>query len=393
MEAQSLLSIEDKIQGFLEPDLDSFTLQGLDDIFIGIEKQIIISASAKDKGAKDAKLGGRWNANIQYGIENSVNMPVQVERIGTDSAVINHKFQLQGPYKIHISVSSIPVKGSPFTVNVQWGSSSQLDKWQTIDDFLKKDHLEAIEESFRYGLEQYDFCCEKMSRFALDYRNHLRNRIEFIKSDEKRERISMRLEKCILLKHVGSLLDDFPTLEGILVSHNSWMKWPEEKGYQARILSRLPEKEKKALIDKCTLFAKSRIGYGATFIFPVEFRSENKVIPKQLINTVTVIFVEKEKVKHNTQPFKNTKFDDLKTALGMALTEADKKGIKNMLIPSDISGNYFAGGKVEEAVLTIFSSWLAEHPETDLETLMVVHKEKTPKVSRRRKRDILKHPK
>ena len=383
MESQTVLSTEDRANGRVEPDLESFTLQGLDDVYMDEEKQFILSASPKIKTRfQESALGGRWTCNVQYSIEGAVVIPIEVIRVGLDSATFKHKFTLEGKYKLHIAVSSVPVKGSPFTVDVLWGSQSQLNKWKTIETFMSKDHSQVTHQALAASLELFNKGVREMSYDSLEYRRHILSRVGGLHPDQK-EATTKEVSRCIVLKKIGSILDDVPEMEGIFTSHNSWMEWPTKSGYQAKIIERISEKERKALLDKSSTFGKNNT-YGSTMIFPVINIAPpgQKVSPKQLINTVTVVF---KGGGRTSQPFKHTKYADLEQALSLGLREADKKGIKNIAIPANVSGNYFSGGKIEESVLKIVTEWTKTHPETGLETLTLVHKDQTPKSLRKKK--------
>jgi len=383
MESQDILSTEDKVNGRVEPDLNSFNLQGLDDVYMDEEKQFILSASPKVKTRyQESMLGGRWTCTTQYGIEGAVVVPVEVTRVGLDSATFKYKFTLEGKYKLHIAVSSIPIKGSPFTVDVHWGSQSQLNKWKTIETFLDRDHSAITRQSLTASLDIFNKKVHDMDYTSLDYRRHILSRVGGLQPDD-RKTIEQEVSRCIVLKKFGSILDDVPEMEGIFISHNSWMEWPTKSGYQAKVVERLAEKEKKALLEKSASFGKNNT-YGSTMIFPVTnvAGKGQGVCPKQLVNTVTVVF---KSGGRTSQPYKHTKYSDLEQALSLGFREANKKGIKNMAIPANVSGNYFSGGKIEESVLKIITDWVKAHPGTSLETLTLVHKDQTPKALRKKK--------
>jgi len=385
MESQSLLSIEDQLAGYVEPDLDSFVMQGVDAVWVNVQSDFVLSASPKERlKFQSPFLGGRWGVRIAYGTEGSPVSVVNVERVSQDSAIFSYKFLLEGVYKIYIDVSSIPVTGSPFSVTAKWGSENQLNKWSGIHTFLNQDCKTTTYASIRATASLLTEAIAEQKIEALDYRRHLLESIEKVdKIDETRKYIQ-DAGGCIVLRKQGSVIEDTYGLDAILVCHNSWMEWPKESGYQAKILGRLQEKERNLLLEKSTTFGKNKLNYGSTMIFPVSNLAlpDKKVNPKQLINTVTVVFKSRDKLA--SQPYKHTKMEDLKKALDLALREADRKGIKSIGIPHTISQNYYSGGKNDEAVFTVVKELASTKTYTSLKTLVIITKSQTPKTNRKK---------
>jgi len=387
-----LLTIDDQIAGRLEPDLDSFSIQGLEEVWMMVPKRFIISASAKTvEGAPStAPLGGAWSARIAFNIEGSISAPVEVVRMGADSAYFDYTFSLQGLWKIWLDVSSVPVKGSPFTVNVHWGSASQISKWQSIGGFLKGDVTSVTQASLGYSEILYVEAASRLDYQALDHRVHILSHVGAL-PPEKGAEIITRINRPILVRRLGSILDDFPDIQAIFVSHNSWMEWPKESGYQSRLLARLSEKDRKILLDRSASFGRSRLDYGSSMVFSAANIAPSgqsgqpvpPIQPKTLINVVTVIFRTKEKLTRNS--FVHTKPENLRRALHLGLIEAEAKGVRSIVIPSSISKNYFAGGKNDECIITSIKEWIANNPNSNIHTIVIAQKDPTPKVARKKR--------
>ncbi len=381
-----LLTIDDQIAGRLEPDLDSFSIQGLEEVWMMVPKRFIISASAKTvEGApSSAPLGGAWSARIAFNIEGSISAPVEVVRMGADSAYFDYTFSLQGLWKIWLDVSSVPVKGSPFTVNVHWGSASQISKWQSIGGFLKGDVTSVTQASLGYSEILFAEAASRLDYQALDHRVHILRYVGAL-PPEKSTEIITRINRPILVRRLGSILDDFPDIQAIFVSHNSWMEWPKESGYQSRLLARLSEKDRKILLDRSASFGRSRLDYGSSMVFSAAniAPSGQAIQPKTLINVVTVIFRTKEKLTRNS--FVHTKPENLRRALHLGLIEAEAKGVRSIVIPSSISKNYFAGGKNDECIITSIKEWITNNPNSNIHTIVIAQKDPTPKIARKKR--------
>jgi O-acetyl-ADP-ribose deacetylase (regulator of RNase III) len=243
---------------------------------------------------------------------------------------------------------------------------------------LKKEYSAIREVSLAASIKLFEDAVGAKRWAAVDYRRHI------LGVAGKDGEVGKKVDKCILVEKVGSLLDEFTDFEALLVSHNSWLEWPKLSGYQTKILARLSEKERKILLEKSASFGKNKLTYGSTMIFPVSNLAlpGGAANPKLLINTVTVVFKNKQKITEKVVT--NTKYEDLSRALGLSFSEAERKGIKSIVIPSRISGNYYQG-KNEEAVLNIIRDWIVSHPGTGLRTLVVVSKDQTPKTQRKKK--------
>lgn len=385
MESTELLSIEDQLAGYVEPDLSSFSLQGADDVWLNTESNFVLTASPKEKVRfQNPYLGGRWGVKISYGMDGSPISAVNVTRSGQDCAFFSYKFLLEGVYKIYVDVSSIPVSSSPFTVLVRTGSENQLDKWSKMHQFLSQDFPATSQASVNAFYALYIEAAKEHKVEALDYRRHLLGMLDNTPGIPNASDLSKEIRKCVVLRKQGSIVYDSSSLQALLVCHNSWMEWPKETGYQAKILNSLQEKEAKLLLEKSSSFGKNKLSYGSTVIFPVSNLAipEVKVNPKQLINTVTVVFKSKDKLA--SQPFKHTKPEDLKTALDLAFREADFKGIKSIGIPHTISQKYFSGGKNEETVFNIVKELASTKAYKNIEALVIFSKNQTPKPTRKK---------
>lgn len=399
-----ILTVDDQIAGRIEPDLHSFKIEGLDEVWMNVNKRFIITASPRfadsrpqDPTNEPKELGGLWNVRIVFNIEGSVPIPVKVTRFGPDSAYFEYQPSLQGRWKIWLDVSGTPVPGSPFDLNVHWGSGSQINKWTNIDAFLKGDSSSTTLASLG-ALEVLFLEASAINSFrALEYRKTVLDVISapsFPK--EKSLEISKRISNSILVIKSGSILDDFPEIESIFISHTSWMIWPKESGYQARLLSKLSDKESKMVIDRTSSFGKTRLNYGSTLIIPVSLGLEQK----KLVNTVTVLCKNKSGplgygTTSSPSGLKHTKEVDLRRALMLAFEEAERKGIRSIVLPSTISKNYFTGGRNDEAIVTIIKEWIArrrtESPLDEstemskLETICIARKDPTPKIPRKKR--------
>lgn len=395
-----LLTIEDQIAGRVEPDLNSFKIDGLDEVWMNVNKKFVITASPAfgGSGVAEKGLGGLWNVRIVFNIEGSIPIPVKVTRSGLDSAYFEYQPSLQGKWKVWLDVSGVPVVGSPFDMNVHWGTSSQINKWANIDSFLRGDSINTTLASLGAFEVLFLEAASKHSHQALEYRKTIRaTPIPAEKGKEILERIS----RCILIIKPGSILDDFPEIESIFVSHTSWMLWPKESGYQARLLSRLAEKEAKMVLERTSKFGKTRLDYGSTLIIPVSIPTETGVEPKKLVNTVTVLCKTKSGYS-GLGGYKHTKEADLRRSLFLAFEEVERKGIKSIVLPSTISKNYFTGGKNDESIVTIIKEWISRgeslsgrtSPSTDvgtnLEVVCIAHKDPTPKIPRKKRFDSVR---
>lgn len=394
-----LLTIDDQIAGRVEPDLDSFSIQGLDEVWMLVPKRFVITAAAKGLPDRplgdpllgkspDRPLGGAWAARVAFNIEGSASTSVEVVRMGPDSAYFDFTFSLQGLWKIWLDVSSVPVKGSPFIVNVHWGSASQISKWKTVEEFLTSADDDAVTAvtiaSLGYSEIQFSEAAAGNSYQALSYRAHV---LRFCESlpPEKSLAIRTRILRSVLVRRTGAILDDFPDIQAIFVSHNSWMEWPKESGYQSKLLARLSEKDRKSLLDRSVAFSRTRLTYGSTMLFSAANVAPpgRPIEPKCLINTVTVVFKAKDKV--TKAGYKHTKPEDLKHALNLSFLEAERKGITSIVVPSNISKNYFAGGKNDEIIYTGIKEWIARNPNTTIQTIVIAQKDPTPKVPRKKR--------
>lgn len=388
MDPQELLSIEDQLAGYVEPDLGSFILQGIEDVWLNAESNFVLTASPKEKlKFQSPYLGGRWGVRISYGLEGSPITTINVTRTGQDCAFFSYKFLLEGLYKIYVDVSSIPVVGSPFEVVVRTSSESQLDKWSKMYKFLNRECTATTQASIKAMASLLMEAAKEHRIEALEYRRHFLENLEKAPGGNGSpfvEGLLTETKKCLVLRKEGSVVYDSYDVQALLVCHNSWMEWPKESGYQAKILARLHEKEAKLLLEKSASFGKNKLGYGSTMIFPVSNVAlpGKKVNPKQLINTVTVVFKSKDKLA--SQPFKHTKPDDLKKALELAFFEADLKGIKSIAIPHMISQNYFSGGKNEETVFAIVKELANTKPYKNIEALVIFSKNQTPRPNRKK---------
>jgi O-acetyl-ADP-ribose deacetylase (regulator of RNase III) len=376
----SLLSVADQLEGFEEPDINSVLIQGLDEIWIGVEKRFTITVIKNKHGLTPVKtVGGEWTAKITEESSKSVFLPVF--RTGIDSAAFTHIFVNEGEYLLFVNISGRSVIGSPFKIKVTWGSASQLAKWININNFLSKDLMNVSQISIHSFLDLYEILVREKNPKALIYRDHL---LKYASDAE----IINKIRRCVIIEIFGSIVDETST-EAIFVSHNSWMEWPKDTGYQAKILSRLPEKERSILVKKCSAFGTTKLAYGSTLIYPLtNLPTKNlEVNPKQLINTVTVIFKNRDKLTPNTHH--KTTYEDLKRAITLGLSEAERKNIKSIAFPSRISKNYYYDGKNEEAVRKIIDEWLKTKPHTTIETLVIVTKEETPKIKRKRRGSLI----
>lgn len=391
-----ILTVDDQIAGRIEPDLHSFKIEGLDEVWMNVNKRFIITAKPRfaDVRPQDStrELGGLWNVRIVYNIEGSVPIPVKVTRFGLDSAYFECKPSFQGIWKIWLDISGTPVPGSPFDLNVHWGSGSQINKWSNIDAFLKGDSQSTTLASLGALEVLFLEASAINSCQALEYRKSIFSVLSSL-PEEKSVEISKRISNSILVIKSGSILDDFPEIESIFVSHTSWMMWPKETGYQAKLLGKLSDKEAKMVVDRTSKFGKSRLNYGSTLIIPVSLGLEQK----KLVNTVTVLCKTKSGASgYSPSGYKHTKEADLRRALFLAFEEVERKGIKSIVLPSTISKNYFTGERNDEAIVTIIKEWIArrrtEGPSLEesieknkLETICIAHKDPTPKIPRKKR--------
>lgn len=397
-----ILTVDDQIAGRIEPDLHSFKIEGLDEVWMNVNKRFVITAKPRFAEARPQdstrELGGLWNVRIVFNIEGSVPIPVKVIRFGLDSAYFEYQPSLQGKWRIWLDVSGTPVPGSPFDLNVHWGSGSQINKWTNIDAFLKGDSTSTTLASLGALEVLFLEASAINSCQALEYRKSIFAVLTAL-PEEKSTEISKRISNSILVIKSGSILDDFPEIESIFVSHTSWMMWPKETGYQARLLGKLSDKEAKMVVDRTSKFGKTRLNYGSTLIIPVSLGLEQK----KLVNTVTVLCKTKSGASgygsaSSPSGYKHTKEVDLRRALFLAFEEAERKGIKSIVLPSTISKNYFTGERNDEAIVTIIKEWIArrrtESPEgkldesigtSKLETICIAHKDPTPKIPRKKR--------
>jgi hypothetical protein len=180
--------------------------------------------------------------------------------------------------------------------------------------------------------------------------------------------------------------------ESIFVSHNSWLEWPKENGYQAKIFKRLSEKERDLLLDKCSSFASGKLFYGSTMIFPISNISLPGQPPRQtlLVNTVTVLLKSRKKFtlsETKSKPYKTTKYASLKASITLSLNEVAKKGITSIAIPNQISKNFYSSTSTrnEDAVLEIIKEWAATNPKSELTTIFLVTKLPSPAPVRKKR--------
>lgn len=395
IEEPPLLTVDDKIVGKIEPDLNSFAISGLDEVWMNVNKRFIITASPKfppPEGWEQKGLGGLWNVRIVYNIEGFIPTPVKVVRFGPDSAYFEYLPTLQGKWKIFLDISGVPVPGTPFEFIVQWGSTSQINKWSNIGAFLRGDSSSTTLSSIKAMEVLFDELSNEFSPKALDYRkNILRVCSNLPKETPGIEEIIKNISRCILVISQGSILDDFPDISSILVCHNSWMSWPKESGYQSKLINRLNEKDSKMVLERTTKFGSSRLNYGSTLIIPVSNISlpGRPIQPKHLVNTVTVLFKNRDSIgKSNVQ---YTKEGELRRALFLAFSDIERKGISSVAIPSVISKAYFSGGKNDEIIVSAVKDWISGQtsplpgPTGKLETVCIVQKLNTPKVPKKRR--------
>jgi hypothetical protein len=406
---RSLLTIVDEANGHVAPDLTSFILEGLEEVWLGVKRDFRLTASRTVSQRKITKyVGGNWS--VVWRNRLSSNLPssyksFNLQRVGLDTAVFEHTFEKEGDYEIRVYITGKEIVGSPFPFRVTNPSSDQLTKYQLLSKFVlphaNDEHtLTSIDGFFAL----YEDAHLRKDLVAEEYREVILSMISDFTSgrripsprpsssddtdstsaptnSESPTEVDIKLDSYIFSVNrprIYEIKSDILSInaDALFVPHNSVMKFPKTSSFQKKLLEALEAPIQVGLVNTLSTFANGKtLGFGSTLITPIRSK---KILVNYLVNCVVVRLQTKG-------PLPITERADLKQAIFQGLEAAGAKpSIQRILVPHQISKNFFFG-KNEDVVRSIIKEFLEKGNVGHLRSIVIVSKDNTPKVKRKKR--------
>lgn len=382
------LTIVEQVQGLVVPDVNSVVIKGVEDIYVGVKKKVIMCVSRtvdqKPVDEESRRLGGSWIARLTSPSGRVSTIPFTRTTHGEGELTLD--LAESGAWIMHVEISGVPVKGSPFTLKVSEPSEDTLTKYQIIASLFSGYH-QTSKTSIEGALEVYGKVVSEGSSIA-DVSFHRQHVARLISAIPEGSAISDSWVESVVDRPV--IIEDLTipifevSADALLVPHNSKMKWPTH-GFQASLLGKLDAKHRELVETRTFKFAESHprpLTYGSTIITPV---TASHLRVSHLVNVVTV---KLKKARSTSElSYERATYENLKTALFTAFEEAQRnRHITSMVIPNKISKDFFTG-KSTNVVRDVLTEWLSSPLNSQsIKTYYLAQRGDTPKPSRRKSR-------